>query len=173
MELAGKTFGIIGYGAIGKGVASVAQSMGMKIMVANREGQAQPERFSLTAVLSEADVVSLHCPLNKETHHLIGAKEIAMMKPSALLLNVSRGGLIDEQALAQALLNGRLAVAALDVVSKEPPNEDSPLFSRSIPNLLVTPHVAWATKEARNRLLNGIAANIRNFLANTPTNVLR
>ncbi len=173
MEIAGKTLGIVGYGAIGKGVASVAQSMGMKIMVANREGQTQPGRFPLATVLSQADVLTLHCPLIKETHHLIGVRELAMMKPTALLLNVSRGGLVDEQALADALCNGRLAGAALDVVSKEPPSVDSPLFSRSLPNLLVTPHVAWATREARNRLLNGIATNIRNFLANAPTNVLR
>ncbi len=172
MELAGKVLGIVGYGVIGKGVAKVAKALNMKVLAAERPGKSMKGRLPLDELLSRVDVLSLHCPLSPETTHLIGEKELAKMKKSALLLNVSRGGLVDELALARALLSGRLAGAALDVSSKEPPKYDSPLFSQPIPRLIMTPHVAWSTLEARQRLLQEIATNIRAFLAGAPRNVI-
>jgi glycerate dehydrogenase len=171
-ELAGKVLGIVGYGAIGQGVAKVAQALGMQVLIASRKGQAQPERESLEALLPKVDVLSLHCPLTVETRNLIGEKELALMKPKALLLNVSRGGLVDEQALAHALLNRRLAGAGLDVSAKEPPAKDSPLLSQTIPGLILTPHVAWSSIEARARLLSILAQNVRAFLNGAPINVV-
>jgi len=173
MELAGKVLGIVGYGAIGKGVAQCARMLGMQVQVAARQGQEpSADRVSLLNLLPQVDVLSLHCPLTLETRDLIGECELAMMKPGALLLNVSRGGIVNEAALAKALISGHLGGCGLDVSAKEPPLEDSPLFQKPIPNLIATPHVAWSTQEARLRLLNGIAANIRGFLAGQPSNVL-
>jgi glycerate dehydrogenase len=172
LELSGKVLGIVGYGVIGRGVAKVAKALGMKVLVATRPGKKMKGQIPLAQLLPLVDVLSLHCPLNAETVHLIAEKEIAKMKRSALLLNVSRGGLVDELALARALLSGRLAGAALDVSSEEPPKHDSPLFSQPIPRLIMTPHVAWSTSEARQRLLQEVAANIRAFLAGAPRNVI-
>lgn len=171
MELEGKILGIVGYGAIGSGVAKVAEQLGMKILIAKREGQNSSNRKLLKEMLAEVDVLSLHCPLNDQTRHLIGEKELSMMKKGALLINVSRGGLIDEQALAEALLSGHLGGAALDVVSKEPPHQDNPLFQK-LPNLIITPHVAWSSFEARKRLLSEVAENIKCFIKGAPRNVV-
>lgn len=169
-ELAGKIIGIVGYGAIGQGVASVAQQLGMEVLVAQSIGQSQPNRIPLLDLLPQVDVLSLHCPLTAQTRHLIGAKELALLKPQAIVLNVARGGLIDEAALAQALLKGQLGGAGLDVLSQEPPLADSPLLQQPLPRLLITPHVAWSTYEARKRLLAEIVHNIQAFLAGSPRN---
>lgn len=172
MELAGKVLGIVGYGAIGEGVAKCAKGLGMDVLVAKGKNQSALNRVPLIDLLPQVDVLSLHCPLTEETRNLIDEQELTRMKPGALLLNVARGGLVNEEALAKALMSGHLGGCGLDVSAKEPPTSDSPLFRLSLPNLIVTPHVAWATVEARIRLLNEIVANIKGFLAGNPRNTL-
>jgi glycerate dehydrogenase len=164
-ELTGRIFGVVGWGQLGRGVARVAESFGMRVVIANRRGHdPNPERLELAQLLAAADIVSLHCPLNESTRGLIGARELALMKPDALLINAARGGLVDSAALAAALKSGRLAGAGIDVLSQEPPPQDDPLLDPDIPNLIVTPHVAWAAQEARQRCIDEMAANIRDFL---------
>jgi glycerate dehydrogenase len=137
----------------------------MRVIIANRPGAA-PEsgRFDLDSLLAASDVVSLHCPLTPTTRGMIGARELALMKPDALLINTARGGLIDSHALSAALKAGRLGGAGIDVLPQEPPTDGDPLLDPDIPNLLLTPHVAWAAREARQRCLDEIAANVRDFL---------
>lgn len=161
-ELADKVLGIVGFGAIGSGVASVAERLGMKILVAKRD---QAGRYDLDNFLPHIDVLSLHCPLTAQTHRLIGAREFSLMKKGSLLINVSRGGLVDEKALSEALFSSHLGGAALDVVSQEPPAKESLLFSNPPPNLIITPHVAWATFEARQRLLTQVRQNVLKFIS--------
>jgi glycerate dehydrogenase len=164
-ELSGLTFGVVGWGELGRSAAGAAAAFGMRVVVANRPGGAhEPGRFDLDQVLAMSDVVSLHCPLNEATRGLIGARELALMKPDALLINTARGGLIDSQALAAALKAHRLGGAGIDVLPQEPPVNGDPLLDPEIPNLLLTPHVAWAAREARQRCLDEIAANVRDFL---------
>lgn len=175
-ELAGKRLGIVGYGELGRAVARLGEAFGMKLLLAQRPG-AQPSgklwgRLPLQELLPQVDVLSLHSPLTPETRGLIGARELALMKPDALLINTARGGIVDEQALADALRAGRLGGAGVDVLSEEPPVRGNPLLAPDIPNLIVTPHVAWASREARQRLLDQVAANIRAFLAGQPRNVV-
>ncbi|MBS0286430.1 MAG: D-2-hydroxyacid dehydrogenase [Proteobacteria bacterium] len=160
-ELANKTLGIVGYGAIGSGVANVARQLGMQVMVAKRDRAS--DKYELEDFLPHIDILSLHCPLTAQTKLLIGAKELSLMKKGSLLINVSRGGLVDEKALSEALFAAHLAGAALDVVSQEPPSKESILFSNPPPHLIITPHVAWATKEARQRLLNEVRENVLKF----------
>jgi glycerate dehydrogenase len=137
----------------------------MRVIVCNRPGAAGVDgRVSLDALLATADVVSLHCPLTPDTRGLIGARELALMKPDALLINTARGALIDGAALARALEEKRLGGAGIDVLPTEPPLPGEPLIASGIPNLIVTPHVAWAAFEARQRCLDEMAANIRDFL---------
>ena len=163
-ELQGRVFGVVGWGELGRGAARVAEAFGMRVRIANRRGApASPERVSLEALLPVADILSLHCPLTEATQNLIGARELALMQPSALLINTARGGLVDGAALAAALKGGRLGGAGLDVLAREPPAADDPLLDPTLPNLLVTPHVAWAAREARQRCMDEIAANIRDF----------
>jgi glycerate dehydrogenase len=163
-ELRGRVFGVVGWGELGRGAARVAEAFGMRVMIANRRGApANPERIALEALLPAADILSLHCPLTEATHKLIGARELALMQPGALLINTARGGLVDGAALAAALKAGRLGGAGLDVLAREPPAADDPLLDPSVPNLLVTPHVAWAAREARQRCMDEMAANIRDF----------
>ena len=168
-DLDGKVMGIVGLGALGGGVASVAESFGMRVQVAQRAGAAptksERSRLPLMQLLREADVVSLHCPLTPETQDLIGETELRAMKSTALLINTARGGLIDSQALATALRQGWIGGAGIDVLREEPPVNDDPLLDPSLPNLLLTPHIAWASREARQRALDEIAANIENFFA--------
>jgi len=165
-ELAGLTFGVVGWGELGRAAAGAAQAFGMRVVVANRSGGArEPGRFELEEVLAMSDVVSLHCPLNEATRGLIGARELALMKPDALLINTARGGLIDSHALAAALKAHRLGGAGIDVLPQEPPVDGDPLLDPEVPNLLLTPHVAWAARDARQRCLDEIAANVRDFLA--------
>jgi glycerate dehydrogenase len=164
-ELSGRTLGVVGWGELGRAAAGAAEAFGMRVVVANRPGGAhEPGRVDLDQVLAMSDVVSLHCPLNEATRGLIGARELALMKPDALLINTARGGLIDSHALAAALKARRLGGAGIDVLPQEPPVDGDPLLDPDIPNLLLTPHVAWAAREARQRCLDEIAANVRDFL---------
>jgi glycerate dehydrogenase len=164
-ELAGRILGIVGWGELGRAVAKAAEAFGMRVMVCNRPGAApMAGRVPLEELLATADVVSLHCPLTPSSRGLIGARELARMKPDALLINTARGALVDGAALARALKEGRLGGAGIDVLPAEPPADDEPLIDPSIPNLIVTPHVAWAAFEARQRCLDEMAANIRDFL---------
>ncbi len=167
-ELQGRIFGVVGWGNLGRGAARIAEAFGMRVIIAERAGAPQPGapqpgRVPLTELLKISDIVSLHCPLNEATRGLIGAEQLALMKPEALLINTARGGLIDSAALAAALKAKRLAGAGLDVLAREPPPADDPLLDPTIPNLLVTPHVAWAAREARQRCIDEIAANIQDF----------
>jgi glycerate dehydrogenase len=164
-ELAGRTLGIVGWGELGRAVAKAAEAFGMRVIVCNRPGTALVDgRVPLEELLATADVVSLHCPLTPSSRGLIGTQELARMKPDALLINTARGALVDGAALALALKEGRLGGAGIDVLPAEPPADDEPLIDPGIPNLIVTPHVAWAAFEARQRCLDEMAANIRDFL---------
>lgn len=170
VELAGRTLGIVGYGRIGKAVAAVGRAFGMQILAHRRSASDDPQFVSLDRLLSESDVVSLHCPLVPDTKELINAATLAQMKPSAFLINTARGALIHEPDLAAALNAERIAGAGLDVLSVEPPLASNPLLSAR--NCVLTPHVAWATRNARLRLLEVTAANIRSYLLNRPQNVI-
>ncbi len=164
-ELAGKTLGIVGYGSLGQAVARIGEAFGMRVIIAARLGQgASAGRVPLHDLLSNADVVSLHCPLNEQTQGLIGARELALMQPHALLINTARGGIVDEAALAQALREHRIGGAGVDVLTVEPPVNGNVLLAADIPNLIVTPHIAWASREARQRLVDEVAMNIAAFL---------
>jgi glycerate dehydrogenase len=175
VELAGLTLGVVGFGRIGRATADIAQAIGMKVLaydVAMPESAATEDiRFvGLEELFRQSDVVSLHCPLTPQTHKLVNAERLAMMKPSAYLINTSRGPLVDEQALAEALNSGRIAGAGLDVLAAEPPPADNPLLAAK--NCCITPHIAWATRAARQRLLDTTAANVRAFLDGRPQNVV-
>ncbi len=172
-ELAGKTLGVVGYGAIGQAVGNITQAFGMRLLVTARHEKPVPEGaefVTLDELLSRADVVSLHCPQTAENLHMIDAAALAKMKDGAILLNTARGGLIDEQAVADALQSGKLAGYGADVVSKEPIAADNPLLTA--PNCYLTPHIAWAPKEARLRLHHIAAENLRTFLDGNPQNVV-
>jgi glycerate dehydrogenase len=163
-ELAGKTLGIVGHGELGQGVARVAEAFGMEVLLAQRPGGApQAGRIPLMELLPQVDVLSLHCPLTEQTRNLIGVAQLAAMKPGAILINTARGGMVDEPALLQALESGRLGGAAIDVLGEEPPRNGNPLLAADLPNLIVTPHIAWASVEARQRLVAELAANVRAF----------
>jgi glycerate dehydrogenase len=174
IELNGKTMGIVGYGRIGRKVAEIALAFGMNCVVTGSrrppELPAEIQWRTMEEVFAEADVVSLHCPLQISTRGLVNSARLALMKPSALLLNTSRGGLIVEEDLAQALNSGRLAGAGLDVLSAEPPRNSNPLIGAS--NCVITPHIAWATRESRARLLHTAIANVRMWLEGHPQNVV-
>ena len=164
-ELTGRRLGIVGYGTLGRGVAHAAHAFGMEVLVAHRPGgERVPGRVDLEELLPQADVLSLHCPLTPATTGLIGAVQLSRMKPDAVLVNTARGALVDSAALADALRAGRLGGAAVDVLPQEPPVEGDPLLACDIPNLIVTPHVAWAAREARQRCLDEMAANVEDFL---------
>ena len=169
-ELDGKTLGIVGYGRIGQAVADLGRAFGMKVIVASRTAKQGVEQVSIDELFQRSDVVSLHCPQTPETEGLVNAQRIELMKPSALLVNTSRGPLVVEEDLAAALNAGRIGGAALDVLSSEPPSPDNPLLSAK--NCLVTPHIAWATQAARTRLLGTVVENVRAFAAGNPQNVV-
>lgn len=165
MELDGKTLGIVGYGDLGQGLANLAKAFGMKILIAARPGQEAGEvdgypRIPLEELLPQVDVLSLHCLLTPETRNLIDAHALSKMQKHALLINTSRGGLVDEKALADALRKGRIGGAGFDVLTEEPPANGNVLLSSDIPNLIVTPHCAWASKEARQRMVQLTAQNL-------------
>ena len=175
VELSGKTMGIIGFGDIGQQVADVASAFGMKVLGYSRTQTDQTHRRNfrwagLDELLEQSDVVSIHCPLTPQTQGLIHAGTLAKMKKSAFLLNTSRGPIIVEEELAEALRRGQIAGAGLDVLSTEPPPADHPLFG--IENCLITPHIAWATYEARNRMMGMVASNLVAYLQGQPVNVV-
>ena len=173
LELSGKTLGILGFGNIGRAVAQLGLALGMRVLAHSRTQRALPAGCtwcSFETLFETADVVSLHCPLTDETRGIVGASVLARMKPTALLINTARGALVDENALADALNSGRLAGAGLDVMAEEPPRPDHPLLTAK--NCLITPHIAWASREARLRLIDAVAGNLRAFLAGQPVNVV-
>jgi glycerate dehydrogenase len=165
MELEGRTLGVVGYGDLGQGVVERAKAFGMNIVLGARPGQATGEvdgypRIPLDELLPKVDVLSLHCLLTDDTRNMIGARELKMMKKEALLINTSRGGLVDEQALADALRAGTIGGAGFDVLTEEPPRNGNALLADDIPNLIVTPHSAWASREARQRIVEITASNL-------------
>jgi len=170
VELAGRTLGIVGHGRIGRGVATVGRAFGMRVIHHRRQGGGDPACVDLDTLFRESDVVSLHCPLTPETKGLVDARRLAMMKPTAFLVNTARGPLVDEAALAAALNAGQLAGAAVDVLSVEPPPASNPLLTAK--NCVITPHVAWATRDARRRLIDVTAANLAAFAVGQPQNVV-
>ena len=170
MELAGKTLGIIGYGRIGAAVGTIAQALGMKVITYSRSAKDGVENVDLDTLLTRSDVISLHCPLFPETEGIISRENIAKMKDGVFLINTSRGALLDEQAVADALASGKIRGAAVDVVTAEPIRKENPLLTA--PNCLITPHMAWAPLESRRRLLNTVADNVRCFLDGKPQNVV-
>jgi glycerate dehydrogenase len=164
-ELRGRTLGIVGHGVLGQAVARAAEAaLGMEVLIARRPGgDAPPDRVELDELLPRVDVLSLHCPLTPGTQGLIDARRLALMKPDALLINTARGALVDSAALAAALRAGRLGGAAIDVLPHEPPVDGDPLLEPGIPNLIVTPHVAWAARDARQRCLDEMALHVEDF----------
>jgi glycerate dehydrogenase len=172
-ELAGKTLVIVGLGTLGGRVAELGQALGMKVKVAARPGgAATADRAPLASLLPQADVISLHCPLTEETHHLIDAEALDAMKPTGILINTARGGLVDELALADALRHDVIGGAGIDVVDGEPPAADSPLLIEPLPNLIVTPHSAWGAREARQRIVDQLIENIQSWSQGSPTRVV-
>lgn len=172
-ELGSLRLGIVGFGELGQAVAAAARGFGMEVLVAARPGgDSRPGRVPLEQLLETVDVLSLHCPLTPETRGLIGVRELQQMHSDAILINTARGGLVDETALASALRSGGIGGAAIDVLEQEPPNPANPLLQPDVPNLLVTPHVAWASREARQRLTDGLAENVRTFRAGEPNNIV-
>jgi len=169
-DIAGSTLGLIGYGALGKSVATRAEALGMKVIAT--DAFPFPGMVDLNTLLQQSDIVSLHCPLTDSTRNLINRDTLKLMKKDAILINTARGGLVDEQALADALKSGLIAGAGFDVLSAEPPKNGNPLLDPSIPNLIVTPHVAWASIEAMTALSNQLMDNIEAWAAGAPRNVV-
>ena len=168
-ELEGRTLGIVGYGELGRAIAGVARAFGMQVLIAQRPdpGSAEdtaPDRVPMETLLAQSDIVSLHCPLTDATNRLIGSAQLDLMKPDALLINTARGALVDSAALAAALREGRIGGAGIDVLAAEPPVHGDPLMDDNIPNLILTPHIAWAARESRQRAVDEVAENIRSFL---------
>ena len=169
IELAGKTLGLLGHGELGGAVARLAEAFGMHVLLGQLPGRpSRADRLPLDQLLPQVDALTLHCPLNAQTHHLIGAEQLRLMKPGALLINTARGGLVDEQALADALRSGHLGGAASDVLTQEPPRDGNPLLAADIPRLIVTPHNAWGSREARQRIVGQLSENAQAFFAGTP-----
>jgi lactate dehydrogenase-like 2-hydroxyacid dehydrogenase len=173
-ELSGKKYGIIGMGTIGKRVAEVAKAFGAEVLyysTTQKNMDTGYTHLALNKLLAISDVVSIHCPLNEATANMIGTEQLHLMKRNAILINAGRGGIINEQALVQALNEGTIAGAALDVLTKEPPDSSDPLLHiKDSGRLLITPHIAWASSESRERLLAGIIGNIKKYLEVTNTN---
>ena len=172
-DLGGKTLAIFGRGNIGRTLAGYAQAFGMKVIWGeHKHAAAVREGYTpFQVALRQADAVSLHCPLNEHTRHMIGEAELHLMKPTAILINTGRGGLADEQAVSAALQQGRLGGAGFDVLSQEPPHQGNPLLA-PLPNLIVTPHIAWASQEALLKMTEILEANITAFAEGKPQNVL-
>ena len=172
MELAGKTLGIIGFGRIGQAVAKLAKAFGMDVITHSRTRRESPdaEFVDMETLIRQSDFISLHCPLFPENTKMVNEEFIGKMKNGAFLINTARGGLVDEEALANALASGKLAGAAVDVVTEEPMKEYNPLLTA--PNCIITPHIAWAPKESRQRLLDCCVENIRAFIQGKPRNVV-
>jgi glycerate dehydrogenase len=165
-DLTGRTLGIVGYGSLGQAAARIGGTLGMRVLVSARPKSAvvPAGRVAFETLLEQADVLSLHCPLTDATRHLIGAPELKRMKSDAILINTARGGLVDDEALAAALRSGEIGGAGIDVLPVEPPPDDQPLLAPDIPNLILTPHIAWAARESRQRALDQVVENIADFL---------
>ena len=169
VELEGKTLGILGYGELGQAVAKLAEAFGMKVLVGSLPNRpSDSSRIPFTALLPQVDFLSLHCPLTEDTRDLIDAKAFDAMKPSAFLINCARGGIVNEQALADALVQGKIAGAATDVLTVEPPKEGNVLLDSHLPNLIVTPHSAWGSVDARQRIVKQMVENAEAFKAGQP-----
>lgn len=173
-DLKGSTLGIVGHGSLGRGVERLALAFGMRVLLSEHKGAARVRegRTSFDELLRESDVVSVHAPLSRETRDMIGAEELKMMKGSALLINCARGGVVDEEALARALREGTIAGAGVDVLTTEPPRGGNPLLELDLPNLIVTPHVAWASLEAMQALADQLIDNIEAFERGEPKNTV-
>jgi glycerate dehydrogenase len=170
-ELTGKRLGIIGYGVLGRAVANLARAFSLQVDIAQRVHDTPlPDRVPLRQLLENCDVISLHCPLTEQTRGLIGATQLRQMKDTALLINTARGGIVDEHALLRALQQGWIAGAGIDVLAEEPPAASSALLQYESPRLIVTPHIAWASRAARQRLIGEITANILAFGNGSPRN---
>ncbi|MGB3225054.1 MAG: D-2-hydroxyacid dehydrogenase [Desulforhopalus sp.] len=168
IELKGKTLGIVGFGNLGRGIAEIAGAFGMKVVIARRPGNPPDDRPALKEMLAEVDVLTLHCPLTDQTKNLVNAEAFMLMKPTAFLINCARGGIVNENALVEALQTKQIAGAAVDVLSVEPPKDSNPLLEAKLPNLIITPHIAWASREARQRIIDQTVENIRAFKAGNP-----
>jgi glycerate dehydrogenase len=165
-ELSAMTLGIVGFGTLGQGVAQAAEFFGMDVLVSRRRGatpDANDGRIDFDDLLKRSDIISLHCPLNDDTRNMMSAEEFSTMKPDSILINTARGGLVDSAALAKALAQGDIAAAAIDVLPQEPPVDGDPLLDYSGDNLVVTPHIAWATVQARQNAIDELAKNIASF----------
>ena len=173
-DLAGSRLGIVGYGALGQKVAQLGRAFGMQVCVTSRSPVADPDVtvLPLAELLQTCDVISLHLPLSEQTRNLIGTRELALMKPTALLINTARGGLVDEAALALALQSGVIGGAGFDVLSCEPPRADNPLLDLQLPNFILTPHVAWASAGAMQTLADMLIDNVEAFVAGQARNVV-
>jgi glycerate dehydrogenase len=173
-DVSGSTIGIIGYGALGKATAKLAQAIGMKVLVAEHKGvpHLRENRVPFNDVLRVSDVVSLHCPLTDETRNLIAAPELKQMKPDSLLINTARGALVDDQALIEALTVGRIGGAGIDVLRNEPPVSGNLLLETELPNLIVTPHIAWASRQAMQTLADQVVDNLEAFVRGAPQNLV-
>lgn len=173
VELEGKTLGLLGHGELGSAVGRLAEAFGMRVLLGQIPGRpARPDRLPLDQLLPQIDALTLHCPLNEHTRNFIGARQLAQLKPGAFVLNTARGGLIDEQALADALRSGHLGGAATDVLSVEPPTQGNPLLAADIPRLIVTPHNAWGSREARQRIVGQLTENAQGFFSGTARRVV-
>ena len=172
-ELSAMTLGIVGLGVLGTDVANMARQFAMSVRIARRPGSPEsPDdgRHDIRDILQQCDIISLHCPLTDDTRGLIGADELKLMKSNAILINTARGGLVDSAALVAALQNGTIAAAAVDVLPQEPPVDGDPLLDYDGENLILTPHIAWGTAEARQNAINEVAENVRAFLAGEERN---
>lgn len=164
IELHGKTLGLLGHGELGSAVARLAEAFGMRVLLGQLPGRPpRADRLPLDELLPQVDALTLHCPLNRDTLNLIGARELSLMKATAFVINTARGGLVNEQALADALRAGHLGGAATDVLTQEPPRDDNPLLAADIPRLIITPHSAWGSREARQRIVAQISENALAF----------
>lgn len=173
VEISEKTLGIIGYGTLGRKVGEIARAFGMSVHVCQRPGGPEvPGRVSFDQILAESDVLTLHCPLTPSTNQLLGEVEFRRMKSSAIIINTARGAIIDSVALVKALQQGQIAGAGIDVLNQEPPPENHPLLQQGIPNLIVTPHNAWATRESRQRLVDQLAGNLGAWINGKPENIV-
>ena len=173
VELEGKTLGLFGHGELGSAVARLAEAFGMRVLVGQIPGRpARDDRLSVDELLPQVDALTFHCPLTEHTRNFIGARELALLKPGAFVVNTARGGMIDEQALADALRSGHLGGAATDVLSVEPPRDGNPLLGADIPRLIITPHSAWGSREARQRIVGQLAQNAEAFFNGTALRVV-
>ena len=173
VELEGKTLGLFGHGELGSAVAKLAEAFGMRVLIGQIPGRpARADRLPVDELLPQVDALTFHCPLNEHTRNFIGVRELALLKPGAFVVNTARGGMIDEQALADALRSGHLGGAATDVLSVEPPRDGNPLLAADIPRLIITPHSAWGSREARQRIVGQLTQNAEAFFNGTALRVV-